>query len=65
MCYKIIFCRKEKHRDLFTDHSAFIKIYPLSFCVFYLQKLFPIDIEEQLLVFNFAKPSCFLLPRGL
>ncbi len=65
MGYKIIFCRKEKHRNLFTGYGAAIGMNPFFLFSFFLQKLFPSDGGEQLLIDNFAKPPYFLLIRGL
>lgn len=65
MGYQITFCRKEKHRNLFTGYGAAIGMNPFSLFSFFLQKLFPSDGGEQLLMDNFAKPPYFLLIRRL
>ena len=60
MGYQITFCRKEKHRNLFTGYGAAIGMNPFSLFSFFLQKLFPSDGGEQLLMDNFVKEStCF------
>lgn len=62
---KTTFCQKEKHRNLFTGYGTTIGVNPFSLFSFFLQKLFPSDGGEQLLMDNFAKPPYFLLIRRL
>lgn len=59
MGYKTIFCRKEKHRNLFTGYGASIEMNPFFLFSFFLQKLFPSDGGEQLIVSRFFRKFNF------